>query len=78
MIHNHPRTAGVWTAEADGGPTSYYFGDQRRASEYQQFVGQHLSPLPERPEGAVWRTACTTCGILSRERTQPPASREGQ
>ncbi|TWG95877.1 hypothetical protein L598_002900000150 [Mesorhizobium sp. J18] len=64
-IRNHPRMEGVWTAEIEGQPARYYYGDQCRASEFQGFVGQPLDALPEKPENAVWRIACSSCAMTS-------------
>ncbi|EAB6718025.1 hypothetical protein DUP91_27260 [Salmonella enterica subsp. enterica] len=64
-IRNHPRVDGVWIAETDGKPTITYFGDQCRASQFQQLVGKPLDALPERPADANWRLACTECAVHS-------------
>lgn len=64
-IRNHPRIDGVWIAAKQGEHDRYYFGDQCSASRYQRFVGHPMDVLPEKPEGAVWRQACTTCAMTS-------------
>lgn len=64
-IRNHPRDNSVWIARKDGEHDRYYFGDECSASRYQRFVGHPMEVLAEKPEGAVWRQACTTCAITS-------------
>lgn len=70
-IRNHPRDPAIWIAEGAGGSQTYYFGDQCRASEHQDWIGRPVEALPERPDGDVWRVTCTTCAAqsdLSRDR----------
>lgn len=64
-IRNHPRLTGVWIAETADGPRVYYFGDRCRASEFQGYIGKPLDALPEKPAGATWRMACSTCAVTS-------------
>jgi len=33
------------------------------ASHYQQYVGRKMIDLPPKPEGAIWRQACTACAV---------------
>lgn len=63
-IRNHPRISSVWIAQSVGHPDRYYFSDQCQASRYQQFVGRPLAEMPEAPEGAIWRTHCSTCAVI--------------
>ncbi|MGH6924035.1 MAG: I78 family peptidase inhibitor [Propylenella sp.] len=37
--------------------------DECGASNYQNLVGQPRSRIPEKPENANWRIACTTCPV---------------
>ncbi len=37
--------------------------DQCNASQYQSLVGTKITDLPAKPEGAVWRQACTQCPV---------------
>lgn len=62
VIRNHGNP-GVWVAYVEGRNVAYYFGDQCRASEWQRFVGQPLSVIPEPPEGVSIRTSCSTCAV---------------
>lgn len=64
-VRNHPRVEGVWIAAKEGEDERYYFGDACSASRYQRFVGHHIDALPEKPDGAEWRQACTTCAVTS-------------
>jgi hypothetical protein len=64
-IRNHPRVDGVWVAEQEGEHARYYYGDECNASRYQRFVGHPMDVLPDKPEDAVWRQACTTCAVHS-------------
>ncbi|WP_146119514.1 hypothetical protein [Phyllobacterium phragmitis] len=64
-IRNHPRDPLTWIAETEGGSRLYYFGDQCRASQFQHFVGQPVDALPDKPAGATWRMACSTCAVTS-------------
>ncbi len=64
-IRNHPRDPLTWIAESADGSRKYYFGDQCRASAFQRFVGRPLDALSEKPVGAVWRMACSTCAVTS-------------
>lgn len=63
-IRNHARQAGVWIAQGPGQTDRYYFGDRCQASRYQQFVGRPVSEMPAPPQGAEWRTHCTTCAVI--------------
>lgn len=63
-VINHPRHEGVWIAE-DGEKSTYYFGDQCKASEYQGFIGQTLDRFPRADFGDKLRTACTECAVTS-------------
>jgi len=38
-------------------------GDLCRASEYQWLVGRQKDQIPAKPDGAVWRIACTACPV---------------
>jgi hypothetical protein len=38
-------------------------GDECRASNYRYLVGQPRSSIPEPPEGAKWRIACSGCPV---------------
>lgn len=38
-------------------------GDMCRASEYQWLVGRKKDVIPAKPDGAVWRIACTSCPV---------------
>lgn len=49
-------------AAPDAGPPPAE-DDLCRASDYQYLVGRKRSEIPPRPEGAVWRIACTTCPV---------------
>lgn len=62
-IRNHSRNSGIWIAQSAGKPDKYYFGDQCQASRYQQFVGRPLAEMPEAPQGAIWRTHCSSCVV---------------
>lgn len=62
-ICNLSRTEGIWVAEKAGEPDTLYYGDECLASNYQQFVGAPIDILPEKPAGAEWRKACTTCSV---------------
>lgn len=64
-IINHPNGEGVWLAEQDGKPAAYYFGNQCRAAEFQQFVGQPVDSFPKSPKDQIWRFACTECAVTS-------------
>jgi hypothetical protein len=46
---------------APAGPPRNPDADICHASQYQGFVGRKLTDLPPKPDGAVWRTACTSC-----------------
>lgn len=37
--------------------------DLCQASQYQHLVGRKRSEIPPKPEGAVWRIACTQCPV---------------
>jgi len=37
--------------------------DQCGAAAHQWLVGRNRSEIPAKPEGAVWRVACTTCPV---------------
>ena len=51
-------------APADPGPPpAAEAPDQCKASQYQSLVGSKITDLPPKPEGAVWRTACTQCPV---------------
>lgn len=60
-IRNHPRDLSIWIAVGADGSQTYYFGDQCRASERQDWIGQSVDALPSPPSGATWRVGCTTC-----------------
>jgi hypothetical protein len=62
-IINHPNGEGIWIAEQYGKRAPYYFGDQCKASEYQQFVEQPLDSFPKPRKDQVWRFACTECAV---------------
>jgi hypothetical protein len=64
-IRNHPRDPATWVAESGDGSRTYYFGDQCRASEHQDWIGQSVEALPAPPVGSVWRVGCTTCAQTS-------------
>lgn len=64
-IRNHPNDQGTWIAERADGSRKFYFGDQCRASERQDWVGQSIDTLPQTPPDQKWRTACTTCEVTS-------------
>ncbi|WP_433947432.1 hypothetical protein [Brevundimonas diminuta] len=59
-IRNHPQDPNIWIAEGTDGSRTYYFGDQCRASERQDWVGQPVETLPKPPVDAVWRIGTTT------------------
>jgi hypothetical protein len=50
---------GAAPADGSGGDAP----DQCSASQYQQLVGKKLIDLPAKPDGAIWRTACTECAM---------------
>lgn len=64
-IRNHPNDQGAWIAERADGSRKFYFGDQCRASERQDLVGQSIDALPQTLSDQKWRTACTTCEVTS-------------
>ncbi|WEX08496.1 hypothetical protein [Chelativorans sp. AA-79] len=64
-IRNHPLDPMTWIAESADRSRKYYFGDQCRASQFQRLVGQPLDALPDKPAGATWRLACSTCAVIS-------------
>ncbi|MBN9335055.1 hypothetical protein [Devosia sp.] len=64
-VINHPRVDGVWIAEVDGEQTTYYFGDQCKASEYQAFIGRTLDQFPREGFAERLRSACTECAVTS-------------
>lgn len=37
--------------------------DQCGAADHQWLVGENRSRIPEEPEGATWRIACTSCPV---------------
>ena len=64
-IRNHPRVAGLWTAEVEGKIMKSYAGDQCHASRYQQLVGQQIGRIPAAPKGEIWRISCHACEVES-------------
>ncbi|WP_173088958.1 hypothetical protein [Devosia sp. 1635] len=64
-IINHPNGGGVWIAEQNGERAAYYFGDQCKASDFQELVGQPLDSFPADEVGEDLRTACTECAVTS-------------
>ncbi len=64
-IRNHPREPGIWIAEVADGSKTYYFGDQCRASERQDWVGQRVETLPKPAVDAIWRIGTTTSAQTS-------------
>jgi hypothetical protein len=64
-IRNHPRDPAIWIAEGADGSRTYYFGDQCRASERQDWVGQPVETLPTPPVDAVWRVGSTSSAQTS-------------
>ena len=50
-------------AKPDDAPPPPEAEDQCRASEYQWLVGRQKDAIPAKPEGAVWRIACTECPV---------------
>lgn len=49
--------------ESPSGPPRNPDADICHASQYQQYVGRKMIDLPPKPEGAVWRQACTSCAV---------------
>ena len=50
-------------ADSDAGPPANPDADACHASQYQSLVGKKITDLPPKPEGAVWRQACTACAV---------------
>lgn len=51
------------TTTAASSPPAPEAPDLCKASEYQWLVGRKREELPPKPEGAVWRIACTQCPV---------------
>lgn len=64
-VRNHPEQPGIWIATTADGSRKFYFGDRCRASDYQDYLGRSVDVLPEKPDGALWRMACSTCVVES-------------
>jgi hypothetical protein len=50
-------------ADEAAGPATNPDADLCHASQYQHLVGRKMTDLPPKPEGAVWRQACTQCPV---------------
>lgn len=50
-------------AKPDDAPPPPETEDACKASEYQWLVGRRKEAIPAKPDGAVWRIACTECPV---------------
>lgn len=64
-IRNHPNVQGAWNAFVDGQNVATYFGDECRASEYQQYIGQDIDTVPTPAPPIEIRKSCRTCPVTS-------------